>query len=58
MENREFTNQSSPELGESVAAKDRAERPLGYPERFPVPEEKIDWDIDFPEYQPSYFVAQ
>ena len=29
----------------------RSQHPL-YPPRFPVPDEKVDWDVDFPDYAP------
>ncbi len=28
-----------------------------YPERFFVPDDKVSWEVEFPDYQPSYFVA-
>lgn len=37
--------------------KARFERPGGYPERFPVPDELVSWESDYPAYAPPYYVA-
>jgi ADP-ribose pyrophosphatase len=36
--------------------KSRTEKGAGYPNRFPVPDEKVSWDSEYPEYQPPYYV--
>ena len=38
--------------------KSRTEKGVGYPDRFPVPDNKVRWDSEFPEYQPPYHVDQ
>jgi ADP-ribose pyrophosphatase len=35
----------------------RFEWPEGYPERFVVPDAHVNWDTDYPEYAPPYYVA-
>ena len=35
--------------------KARMGQPEGYPKRFQVPDDKVDWDTDFPEYKPEKF---
>ena len=37
--------------------KSRTGQPEGYPERFPVPDGKVDWTEDFPEYTPKIYTA-
>ncbi len=34
----------------------RKQKPDSYPDRFPVPDEKVSWGEIFPEYNPQYFV--
>ena len=41
---------------EGVRAKARTEKSKGYPNRFPVPEDKAQWSVDYSEYQPPYHV--
>lgn len=36
--------------------KARREKGLGYPDRFPVPDEKVLWSTEYPEYQPPYHI--
>lgn len=38
--------------------KARIEKFSSYPDRFPVPDEKVSWEISYPEYNPPYFTAQ
>jgi ADP-ribose pyrophosphatase len=40
-----------------VHSKARREKPSEYPERFPVPDEKVPWDSKLPEYSPPYYVS-
>ena len=40
-----------------VHVKARTEKPKIYPNRFAVPDEKVQWSSDYAEYQPPYFVA-
>ncbi len=42
---------------EGVHKKARLEHPLVYEKRFPVPEEKTAWNIDYPEYTPDNFTT-
>ncbi len=35
--------------------KARRERPPGYPERFPVPDDRVPWGVAFPDYHPPFF---
>lgn len=35
----------------------RFKKPAEYPNRFPVPDEKVRWNTPFPEYQPPYYVS-
>lgn len=35
--------------------KARHEHPPGYPERFPVPDDRVPWAVAFPEYRPPVF---
>lgn len=37
--------------------KARNERPPEYPARFPVPDELVPWETDYPEYLPPYYVS-
>ncbi|MRR33792.1 NUDIX domain-containing protein [bacterium] len=37
--------------------KARNERPPEYPERFPVPDELVSWETDYPGYRPPYYVS-
>lgn len=37
--------------------KSRFEKPVEYPERFPVPDHLVAWDSDYPEYDPPYYVS-
>ncbi len=34
----------------------RREQPPSYPRRYDVPDDKVSWDVPFPEYDPPYFV--
>ncbi|MFZ2049164.1 MAG: NUDIX domain-containing protein [Minisyncoccia bacterium] len=38
--------------------KARLEKPDIYPTRFQVPDDKVDWAVDFPEYSPVRFTAE
>lgn len=38
--------------------KARKEKPRIYPDRFPVPDEKVGWNKDYPDYDPPFFVAE
>ena len=40
-----------------IHIKARIEYPSIYPKRFEVPDEKVAWEINYPEYNPEYFVA-
>lgn len=31
---------------------------IGYPNRFPVPDEQVDWSVEMKIYEPSDFTAQ
>jgi NAD+ synthase (glutamine-hydrolysing) len=35
----------------------RTAQPAGYPQRFPVPDNKVGWGVEYEEYNPPYFVA-
>lgn len=37
--------------------KARYDRPPEYPERFPVPDEQVSWESEYPEYDPPYYVS-
>jgi ADP-ribose pyrophosphatase len=37
--------------------KARCEKPPEYPERFPVPDNLVSWEIDYPAYNPPYYVS-
>jgi ADP-ribose pyrophosphatase len=37
--------------------KARGEKPPEYPERFPVPDTLVSWKIDYPGYNPPYYVS-
>jgi ADP-ribose pyrophosphatase len=37
--------------------KARREKPAEYPERFPVPDNLVSWEIDYPGYNPPYYVS-
>jgi len=37
--------------------KARNERPPDYPERFPVPDHLVEWEVDYPGYAPPYYVS-
>jgi ADP-ribose diphosphatase len=41
----------------SLHVKARFEKPAEYPERFPVPDDLVDWERDYPEYAPPYYVS-
>ena len=38
--------------------KARTEKAGGYPDRFPVPDNAVDWETDFTGYNPTYYLAQ
>ncbi|MBM4402637.1 MAG: NUDIX domain-containing protein [Candidatus Cloacimonetes bacterium] len=38
--------------------KARKEKPRIYPDRFPVPDDKVSWGADYPDYDPPSFVAE
>lgn len=40
-----------------VHSKARREKPAEYPNRYPVPDEKVSWQCEFPEYSPAYYVS-
>jgi len=40
-----------------IHRKARQEQPPLYPARFPVPDDKVSWDVEFPDYKPPYSVA-
>src|SRR5436305_64251 len=42
--------------GASLHPKARAGRARGYPPRFPVPDERVRWEVAFPGYAPPYHV--
>jgi|GEM_PF-591558 len=35
----------------------RALRPEDYPERYPVPDDKVDWEAEYPSYAPAYYTS-
>lgn len=37
--------------------KARLEKPAEYPERFPVPDRFVNWENDYPDYAPPYYVS-
>lgn len=37
--------------------KARLEKPVDYPARFPVPDDRVEWAADYPGYAPPYYVA-
>lgn len=51
----EITRSNSDLITNSV--KSRTEKPSVYPERFPVPEDKVGWNTGY-SYAPEYFVAE
>ena len=55
-----FENNSAPikitEEGGHI--KSRIGQPEGYPLRFPVPDEKVSWNIEYSEYKPLTYTAQ
>jgi ADP-ribose pyrophosphatase len=38
-------------------SKARREKPAEYPNRYPVPDEKVAWNREFPDYCPPYYVS-
>lgn len=53
-----ITNSAEKELSERHHLKARKEAPAAYPSRYDVPDDKVDWNKEYPEYKPEYFVAQ
>jgi len=51
-------NQAEKISPERYHLKARKETPAIYPSRYDVPDDKVDWDKEYPEYEPPYFVAQ
>ena len=41
----------------SLHSKARREKPAEYPNRYPVPDEKVPWHSEFPDYSPPYYVS-
>jgi len=41
----------------TLHSKARSEKPAEYPERYPVPDEKVPWNCEFPNYSPPYYVS-
>lgn len=41
----------------TVHTKARREKPPEYPDRFPVSDDKVPWDCEFPDYLPPYYVS-
>ncbi|MRR55937.1 MAG: NUDIX domain-containing protein [Deltaproteobacteria bacterium] len=41
----------------ALHSKARREKPAEYPDRFPVPDEKVSWQCEFPDYRPPYYVS-
>ncbi len=37
--------------------KARREKPAEYPDRYPVPDQKVSWQSEFPDYRPPYYVS-
>ncbi len=71
METPEFTNNTTEPNQEIIRGieaylqskstephKCRFEKPKSYPERFPITDKKVAWKTPYPEYTPSYFVAE
>lgn len=58
-ESTEYNNlqETNQERFSNSHIKSRTEKPPIYPERFSVPDEKVSWDIEYPAYDPEYFVA-
>lgn len=54
---RSSQNESNRGDEKPIHKKARLEKPTVYPERFPVPDDKVDWTEDFENYDPQYFVA-
>jgi len=54
----DFTRSVLVQHDQPLHKKARLERPPIYPERFLVPDDKVGWEVDFPEYKPAYFVAR
>jgi ADP-ribose pyrophosphatase len=42
---------------QSLHSKARREKPPEYPERFPVSDRQVAWDIEYPDYIPPYYVS-
>ncbi|MRR06287.1 MAG: NUDIX domain-containing protein [Deltaproteobacteria bacterium] len=53
--NESATTKSSPTP--SLHSKARREKPAEYPNRYPVPDEKVPWNSEFPDYTPPYYVS-
>lgn len=41
----------------ALHCKARREKPAEYPDRYPVPDEKVSWQSEFPDYRPPYYVS-
>lgn len=41
----------------ALHCKARREKPAEYPDRYPVPDEKVQWQSEFPDYRPPYYVS-
>lgn len=47
-----------PDHNGKTETKARTEKGKGYPDRQVVPDDKVDWQVDYPEYNPPYYVAE
>ncbi|MGA7826198.1 MAG: NUDIX domain-containing protein [Geobacteraceae bacterium] len=41
----------------ALHSKARREKPAEYPDRYPVPDEKVSWSCEYPSYSPPYYVS-
>jgi ADP-ribose diphosphatase len=42
---------------QTLHSKARQEKPFEYPDRYLVPDDKVAWNCEFPEYRPPYYVS-
>ena len=47
----------SPPRSQTLHNKARREKPSEYPDRYPVPDEKVPWSCEFTDYCPPYYVS-
>ncbi|MHC1697002.1 MAG: ADP-ribose pyrophosphatase [Geobacteraceae bacterium] len=57
MDSKDLRQNDSCSRYRPMHCKARREKPAEYPDRYPVPDEKVSWQCEFPDYSPPYYVS-